>query len=100
MLLRAVLEIVFILLVARAFWNLVAGILQGISGEPRRREVRRPDEAVSMVRDPVCGTFVVPDRAIALVVGRDHLYFCSTACRDTYRSRPNAHTGRVEGRTA
>jgi YHS domain-containing protein len=53
-----------------------------------------------MVRDPVCGTFVVPDRAIALMVGRENLYFCSTACRDTYRARPNARTGRVEGRTA
>jgi YHS domain-containing protein len=87
MLLRAVLEIVFILLVARAFWNLVAGILQGISGEPRRREVRRPDEAVSMVRDPVCGTFVLPDRAVSIVDGRGRVHFCSIACRDKYRSR-------------
>ena len=87
MLLRAVLEIVFILLVARAFWNLVAGILQGISGEPRRREVRRPDEAVSMVRDPVCGTFVLPERAVTLVNGRTTINFCSEACRDKYRAR-------------
>jgi YHS domain-containing protein len=39
-----------------------------------------------MVRDPVCGTFVVPDRALMLSVGRRELYFCSSACRDKYRA--------------
>jgi YHS domain-containing protein len=89
---------VLLLFVGRAALSLWGGIKEGLRGPGPGSNV--PSRGVQMVRDPVCGTFVVPDRAIALVVGRDHLYFCSTACRDTYRSRPNAHTGRVEGRTA
>jgi len=42
------------------------------------------------VRDPVCGTFVVPDRALMLSVGRQQLYFCSPACRDAYLAGPSA----------
>jgi len=40
-----------------------------------------------MERDPVCGTFVVPDRELSLRVGQQHLYFCSAACRDKYRAK-------------
>jgi hypothetical protein len=40
-----------------------------------------------MVRDPICGTFVLPDRAVSLTDGRQRVFFCSTACRDTYRER-------------
>ena len=40
-----------------------------------------------MVRDPVCGTFVLPASAVTLVDGRARLYFCSDACRDKYRAR-------------
>jgi hypothetical protein len=89
MLLRAVLEFVFILLAARAFWRLVGGIVQGMTGasgsEPRA--VRPPEHAVQMVRDPVCGIFVLPERAVSISDGRQRVHFCSTACRDKYRSR-------------
>ena len=95
MLIRAVLEFVFVLLAARAFWQLVGGIVAGLSGPAAPRDEARPtSSSVSMVRDPVCGTFVVPDRAIVMANGRQRLYFCSTACRDTYRARL------AEGRTA
>jgi YHS domain-containing protein len=87
MLLRAVLEIVFILLAARAVWRLLAGILQGVSQPPRPTRPRSSDQAVQMVRDPVCGTFLLPDHAVAIADGTRRLYFCSTACRDKYRSR-------------
>jgi len=40
-----------------------------------------------MVRDPVCGTFVLPERAISVTVGRQQVFFCSLACRDAYRAR-------------
>jgi YHS domain-containing protein len=84
--LRAVLEFVFILLAARAFWRLVGGIVQGITNQPRVA-ARPPGQAVSMVRDPVCGIFVLPDRAVTISDGRGRVHFCSTACRDKYRSR-------------
>jgi hypothetical protein len=42
---------------------------------------------VKMVRDPVCGTFILPDRAVRLVEGGRDIHFCSTGCRDKYRAR-------------
>jgi len=87
MLLRAVLEIVFILLAARAVWRLVGGIVQGMTGATPPRAVRTPEQAVQMVRDPVCGIFVLPDRAVTVSDGRERVHFCSTTCRDKYRSR-------------
>jgi YHS domain-containing protein len=38
-----------------------------------------------MVRDPICGTFVLPDRARSIADGGSRVYFCSDACRDKYQ---------------
>jgi uncharacterized protein len=85
MLLRLVLFVIFAIIVARAFWRLVDGIVEGLGGRPRGRgEV--PTRGVQMVRDPVCGTFVLPDHALTLVDGRGRLFFCSDACRAKYRA--------------
>ena len=83
--LRLVLFIVFAIVIARAFWRMFDGIVEGVSGGRAKNGV--PDRGVPMVRDPVCGTFVLPDRAVTLVDGRARLHFCSEACRDTYRAR-------------
>jgi YHS domain-containing protein len=82
--LRYVLLLALIVLIARAFWRVVDGVTEGLrgSGQGSRRS-----SAVPMQRDPVCGTFVVPDRAVTLAIGRRQLYFCSSACRDKYRAR-------------
>ena len=85
MLTRFVLFLVLAILVARAFWRLVDGIVDGARDRSRGRSV--PTKGVSMVRDPVCGTFVVPERAIALTSGRDQQYFCSAGCRDKYQAQ-------------
>jgi YHS domain-containing protein len=90
--LRFVLFLVLAIFVARAFWRILDGIVEGASG-PRPRG-QAPDRGVSMVRDPVCGTFVLPASAVTLVEGRGRLYFCSDACRDQYRARPSAGSGR------
>ena len=84
MIMRLALFLVLAVLVARAFWRLLDGIIEGASGG---RRVGVPDRGVQMVRDPVCGTFVVADRAVTLVDGRSRVYFCSDACRDRYRAR-------------
>jgi YHS domain-containing protein len=89
---RLVLFVVLAIFVARAFWRLFDGIVEAASGEGPRSQV--PDRGVPMVRDPVCGTFVLPDRAVTLVDGRARVHFCSDACRDKYRGRPSG------GRTA
>jgi YHS domain-containing protein len=83
--LRLVLLVLLVIFIARAFWRVVDGVVEGVSG--RRRSSRTPASGVPMARDPVCGTFVVPDRAVTLIDGRQRLFFCSTACRDRYRAR-------------
>jgi hypothetical protein len=100
MLLRQILLFILILLVVRVLSRMAAGVLQGLSGPPTGQRGRVPSKGVHMVRDPVCGTFVVPDRALMLTDGARSVYFCSTACRDGYRARPPADSGRPEGRTA
>jgi YHS domain-containing protein len=86
MLARLILFIVLGIFVARAFWRLVDGIVAGVKGPPRGSG-GVPARGVAMVRDPVCGTFVLPDDALTITDGRARVFFCSTACRDKYRAR-------------
>ena len=79
MLIRFALFLLLALFVARALWRLLDGIVQGARGRSM------PQRGVSMVRDPVCGTFIVPERAVTIVDGRTTVSFCSDKCRDKYR---------------
>ena len=40
-----------------------------------------------MVRDPVCGTFVLPSRATSMRDRNGPHYFCSDRCRQAYQRR-------------
>jgi len=91
MLLRFALILILCVFVARAFWNMVDGLVEGMTGRPRGGS-RVPQQGVQMVRDPVCGTFVLPARAVSLADGRSQVFFCSTACRDKYRPSTGAKT--------
>jgi uncharacterized protein len=82
--LRLVLLLILASLLLRAWRRIAAGISEGLSGTPSHRV---PTQGVQMVRDPVCGTYVVPDRAVALTDGSQRLFFCSDRCRDAYRQR-------------
>ncbi|MCU1386159.1 MAG: hypothetical protein JWL71_4856 [Acidobacteria bacterium] len=84
MLLKLALFIVFAIVIARAFWRLVDGIVEGVRGGGATRG-QVPTRGVQMVRDPVCGTFVLPDEALMITNGRERVFFCSMACRDKYR---------------
>jgi YHS domain-containing protein len=82
--LRVVLLLVLIVIMAQSFWRIVDGIVEGVTG---RGPSQVPGRGVQMVRDPVCGVFVLPERAVTLGDGRQRVFFCSTTCRDTYRAR-------------
>lgn len=82
---RVALLYLLVIFIARAFWLLVDGIIKGVAGHPSSTRV--PTRGVQMVRDPVCGTFVIRDRAVMITDGRQQLFFCSTNCRDQYRAR-------------
>lgn len=71
---------ILLLVIARAFWRVVDGILDAAGGQERRTP------GVKLVRDPVCGTFVAPRSALSLTSGRETVYFCSEECRSKYRA--------------
>jgi len=81
---RVLIFLLVAILLSRWFWKLVASFREGLRGDSASAP---PAQSVQMTRDPVCGTFVVPERAVSLSVGRERVYFCSTACRDKYRAR-------------
>jgi YHS domain-containing protein len=62
--------------VVRALSRLMSGVLEGAG-------YRRPDNqpAVKLVRDPVCGMFVVRSKALTAAAGSETKYFCSEKCR-------------------
>jgi YHS domain-containing protein len=83
---RGLLLFLLVVFLVRAVWRLLGGIVSGaISAGPvtRSGESAVPT-AVKMERDPVCGTYVVPSKAITLAKGRETLYFCSERCRDEW----------------
>lgn len=92
-LVRILLLFILAMLVARAFWRLVAGIIVGASLPPStpRRRPGVPERGVQMVRDPVCGTFLLPSKALtATERGGTVRYFCSEACRQRFEARAPA----------
>jgi YHS domain-containing protein len=75
------LAILFVLVV-RALSRLMSGVLDGAG---YRRHDTQP--SVKLVRDPVCGMFVTPAKALAATAGGETKYFCSEACRERWRKR-------------
>ena len=84
---RLVLFVVLFVFVARAFWRMVDNIVAAASGQAPPQPGSRTATAAKMTRDPVCGTFILPDRALSIADGRGRVYFCSEACRDKYRAK-------------
>ena len=80
MLVSWLLRLLLLVLVIRAVWRLARGVLQGLSSgqtstAARARGRGGPGErAVPLVRDPVCGTYVVRDRAITVRAGTSAQY--------------------------
>ena len=79
---RYILLGILILLVARAFWRVMDGILEAAGGTTRQRA---STPSVKLVRDPVCGTFVAPGNALTLTARGATHYFCSEKCRAAFR---------------
>lgn len=74
------LKILLFLLVLRLVWRFARGIIEGYAPERQAR-------SVGLVRDPVCGVFVVPSRALTAVADGQTKYFCSEKCRAQFRGR-------------
>lgn len=77
---RILLLTILVLLVARAFWRVIDGILEAAGGPGRR------SPGVKLERDPVCGTYVTPREGLSLTSAGATHYFCSEECRSKYRA--------------
>jgi YHS domain-containing protein len=86
MLARFLIWALLLLVVFRALRSLLAGIVQGASAPPPPRG-RPPEKGELMVRDPVCGTFVLPSRAVSARDRSGTHYFCSDRCLQAYQRR-------------
>ena len=84
--LRTLLLFVLILVAVRFVRRLFGGIVQGATEDSGRRS-RRSSAPVKMVADPVCGTYVVPGKALQLARGRETFYFCSEKCKQEWSGR-------------
>lgn len=76
------LRLILVVLVVRAVWRMLAGVIDGLQQKPLP-----PPEPVGLVRDPICGTFVVPARALTSGAGGDRRFFCSGRCRQAWVAR-------------
>jgi hypothetical protein len=87
---RFLLLMVLFVVIARTFWKFVDAVVRGASapqpGQAGRRGAQ-PPAAVKMQQCPVCGTYVVPGKAISLVSGGQPVYFDSEKCRAEFQSR-------------
>lgn len=93
-----VLRFILLMVVIRVIWRFLSGIIDGLSGDSYARSrtggpvggrganPASPGAAsVPLVRDPVCGTYVVRAKALTTGSGDRTQYFCSEKCRDEYR---------------
>ncbi|MEZ5418954.1 MAG: tetratricopeptide repeat protein [Vicinamibacterales bacterium] len=83
-LLRVALLLVMVVVAVRAAARFMAGLSQGMR---QQGDAPRQVPPVKMVKDPVCGTFVVPGKALSAASGGTTVWFCSEACRDQYARR-------------
>ncbi len=78
-----------LLLLALVFflgYSLLSSIFRSLGApRPRGQTPGAPDEGESMVKDPVCGTFVPRRDALKLGSGAQTRYFCSTECRERFK---------------
>lgn len=71
-------------LIVRALWAFFSGIFAGASKPPRQRSAAGGGKSLALERDPVCGTFVQPSRALEASAGGKLHYFCSEKCRQAF----------------
>ena len=67
----------------RLLWSALRSLFVGMGYEPPGGA----PNSVGLVRDPVCGTFILPSKAIASGSGSNTRYFCSEKCRSDYGGR-------------
>lgn len=86
---RIILLFILILVAARFVWRLLEAVMRGAMGPagPAGQRGSRAPVSVKMQPCPICGTYVVPGKAISIVANGAPVYFCSDKCRADYQTR-------------
>jgi YHS domain-containing protein len=82
-----VVRFILLLIVLRLLFRFVAGVLEGLRqpAQVSRGHGAARARAVPLAKDPVCGTYVVRDRALTTGTGGSQQFFCSDRCRDEWQ---------------
>ena len=83
--LRLIIWAVLLIVIGRIVWRFMYAIFDGAG--MLRGPGQRERGAVKLVRDPICGVFVVPGKALTSGSGAATRYFCSEKCRDQWGRR-------------
>jgi YHS domain-containing protein len=75
------LRLLLLLIVIRLVWRFLSGIIDGLTPPAQQP---RGKKSVALVRDPVCGKYVVRANALTIEARGETHYFCSERCRDHY----------------
>ena len=78
---RLVLFAILAYIVWRLLWSAAKAMFEGMGYQPPGKDAR----SVGLVRDPICGTFVLPSTALSFGSGSSTRFFCSEKCRQDYR---------------
>jgi hypothetical protein len=86
---RFLLLLALFVVIARVFWRFFDAMVRGASASPSQGGARRSGAAtaVKMSQCPVCGTYVVPGKAISIVTDGAPVYFDTEKCRVEFQSR-------------
>jgi uncharacterized protein len=90
---RSMIRFLVFLLLAIALYKLLANLIK--STRTGRRDKPADGKIAELVRDPQCGTYLLPEQGFsARVAGHVH-YFCSEACRDRFMVEHSARSDRA-----
>jgi YHS domain-containing protein len=80
---RLILWLILLSILLRIAWRFVHAVFEGagLLRDPQERA------AVKLVRDPVCGVYVVPTKALTAGSGSATKYFCSEKCRQQWSAK-------------
>lgn len=83
-----IVRVIVIVMIVRFVMSLFAGVRAG-QRPASPRQPARPQERIggTLVRDPLCGTYLPQDRALVVSRGGSTEYFCSAKCRDEWAAR-------------
>ena len=77
-----VLKVLVVLLLIRLVLRALVLWLRAPAPSAPGPAVRKTGAVQDLVRDQVCGTFVIREQAVRAVIGGREELFCSAACRD------------------